>query len=830
MALTRNLVCILIIGLLFSAVTIKAQSSKGKSGNGPGKPAEGFGVITGTLHDATTAEPIAYGNIFLLRIPDSSMVTGAISDTRGRFTLDKLPAGNYILKLRFIGYKTTFIPSINISASNADIQLGEIKLQAKVASLSEVEITSQRSMITNNLDKKVITVDKNMAVGGGTATDIMENIPSVSVDADGNVSLRGNTNITLLIDGKPSSQAGIATSDVLNQIPANAIESIEVITNPSVRYDPDGTSGIINIVMKKKALQGFNGMISGNAGTGDKYNGSLNLNFRQEKFNIFLGADGRMNHMKTSLDNKRTSDYNEIKSVLLQSQSGNMRRDMYNLNGGFDYFVNTRNTLTISIQHRNMSFGSQGNMHNSDYDGNEILQRYFERYTDNTRSVKSNDYTLSYKHLFPQKGREFTNDIIFNTNQMDNGSDIRQQDYSSDGGTSIGIPLLQNNTALNDNNLLTLQGNYVYPKEEAGRIEAGYKAAIRDMKMRYDYSNFNDSTGSFVTREDLKNHYDYKDQIYAIYGLYGNSIGEFEYQAGLRFEQVWTRSKVALDNKEYNSSYSSFYPSLHTQYKLGNEWELQFSYSRRVERPSPRELNPYIDYSDSLNIETGNPALKPEYSNSIELGVEKYWDKSSLSSSLFYDNTHNSVEDISRIGSNNITITMPMNIGKNQSYGVELVGSSNPAKWIRINANLSVFREITGAIPDQNIPGSDRISWSSKLNTTFNPWKDGTLQLIANYSSPTRSSQEFHKEQYYADASFRQDFLKNKLSLTLRLTDIFNTRKFSETTYGNGFTTESRRYRESRVLYIGFQLKINNYNKKIPKDQGSNENGEGDGF
>jgi outer membrane receptor protein involved in Fe transport len=824
--------CIIIIltTIFLPFLTATAQSSEGKSGSGRNGSKEGYGIITGILHDAVTGDRVEYGNIIVLRSSDSSMVTGMITDTKGRFHLEKLLPGKYFIRIQFIGYENKIIPDLKISAQNADIKLGDISIQPKASALSEVEITSEKAMITKNLDKKVIMVDKNMAIGGGTAADVMENVPSVSVDADGNVSLRGNSNITLLIDGKPSSQSGLATSDVLNQIPANAIESIEVITNPSVRYDPDGTSGIINIVLKKKALQGFNGMISGNAGTGDKYNGSLNLNYRQDRFNLFLGADGRMNHMKTSLDNTRTANYSEVIYILKQSQHGSMDRNMYNLSGGIEYFINTRNNLTLSVQHRNMSFDSHGTMLNSNFDGNNNLIRYFERQNDNSRVVNSYDYTLSYKHLFPQKGREYTNDLIYSSNSMNNGSDISQQDFLSQGAEVVGIPLQQQTNAHNNNKTFTAQGNYVYPMNEDGRIEAGYKSAIRDMRMSYDYSNFNDSTHLWEPREELENQYDYTDQLYAIYGLYGNSLGKFKYQAGLRFEQVWTTSKVAQTNTDYNSSYSSFYPSLHTQFVLAKDMELQFSYSRRVERPSPRELNPYIDYSDSLNIETGNPALKPEYANSFELGIEKYWENNSITTSIFYNRTHDGVEDISRMKNNGVTFTMPMNINISTSYGIEITGSSNPAKWLKVNANMSLFRDVVSAIPAENILGTDRLSWSSRLNITFVPWKDAAFQVIGTYNSPTRSSQEYHKEQYYADASFRQDLWKNKLSFSLRLTDVFNTRAFFENTYGNGFTTESRRYRESRVLFAGFQLKINNYNKKLPKDPTNGENSEQDGF
>ena len=616
---------------------------------------------------------------------------------------------------------------------------------------------------------------------------------------------------------------------MLNQIPANAIESVEVITNPSVRYDPDGTTGIINIVLKKKALQGFNGIVSGNAGTGDKYNGTFNLNYRKDKFNVFVGADGRLNHMKTSMESTRTTTSSDASlEVLTQSQSGSMDRNMYSLSGGIDYFLDTRNNITFSVINRNMSFNSTSTTLNNQYDGSDSLLRYFERQNDAMRSINSFDYTLSYKHLFPQKGREYTNDIIYSANQMEAGTDISQQDYFYPGSEPAGDPFLQKNTAFNTNKALTIQGNYIYPMDKNGRIEAGYKAALRDMSMDYIYSYHNDSTG-WVDQEDLKNKYDYTDQLYAVYGIYGNSIGKLKYQAGLRLEQVFTKSKVFQTNTDYNSNYFQLYPSLHTQYDLGKERELQFSYSRRVQRPSPRELNPYVDYSDSLNIETGNPALKPEFATSLELGVQKYWKTSSVTTSIFYNRTKDVVEDITQMQADGVSLTMPMNINTSTKYGMELIGSISPQKWVKINANVSFFQDIMSALPEMNIEGSKLFSWNSRLNLSFFPWKNGSFQLIGNYNAPTRNIQEYHKEQYYADASFRQDFLKNKLSLSMRLTDVFNTRTFYETTSGNGFTTESQRYRESRVFYLGLQMQINNYNKKVFKDSGNGEGGE-DGF
>ena len=819
-----------IFSLLFS-ISLWAQQPAATPGQGSksGGGSPGYGVISGTVNDAVTKEHVEYSSVVLFRSADSSLVTGAITDTKGRFSISNIASGKYYLKIQFIGYENLLIPGLTISSKTADIKIGDISIQPNASALSGVVITSQKAMVSNNLDKKIITVDKSLALGGGTATDVIENVPSVAVDADGNISLRGNANITLLIDGKPSSQSGISASDLLNQIPASAIENVEVITNPSVRYDPDGTSGIINIVLKKKAIQGFNGMVSTNVGTGDKYSGSLNLNYRMNKLNVFAGFDGRMNHMKTSSESTRTSIYEGVQNVLKQSESGSRDWNMLGINGGIDYFINSRNNITVSVQNRNMAFNSDGNRLNSNFNGNDSLLRYFERKTNGSRSMNSMEYSLSYKHLFPQKGREYTNDIIFNTNTMNNVSNTNQQNYTAPGSETIGVPLIQKNDAVNNNKMFTLQGNYTYPMENGGRIETGYKATIRDMSMLYNYFNVN-LAGDLEEQIALKNQYDYTDQLYAVYGIYGNSIKKLKYQAGLRFEQAFTNSKVALTDTSFNTAYSQLYPSLHFQYDLGKQRELQFSYSRRVNRPSPRELNPYVDYSDSLNIRTGNPSIKPEFTTSLELGVMKYWKKGSLTSSAFYRHTTDLVEDISKLQANGVTITMPQNISSSTSYGLEMVGSANPVKWYRLNANVSLYRALTEAIPEMNIQSSDQFSWSSRLNMNFIPWKDASFQLIGTYNSPTRSAQEYRKSQYYADASFRQDFMKNKLSFSLRLTDIFNTRSYASTTYGDNFTSESKWYRDSRILYAGIQFKINNYNKKVPKDYSNGDSQEPDGF
>jgi len=809
-----------------------AQQSGAKPGNKPG--ANGaiarFGVISGALLDELTKDPIEYGSTALYKAKDSTLVTGAISDAKGRFLFNNIAPGRYYLKASFIGYEVKYFSDIVISQQSADVKLGDIAIKSQQSTLSGVEVVAKKALISNNLDKKVITVDKTMALSGGTATDVMQNVPSVAVDADGNVSLRGNSNITLLIDGKPASQAGISASDILNQLPASSIESVEVITNPSVRYDPDGTSGIINIVIKKKALQGFNGMVSGTVGTHDKYNGSLNLNYRANKINFFVGVDARYNINNSSSSSERTSTFGDVVNLLRQTQDGKFNRNALNLSGGIDYTIDTRNNITVSAQNRKMSFDQEGTMVYKNYFGTDSLQRYFDRYSKSNRSINSMNYTLSYKHTFAQKGREFTQDFVYNDNKMNNDQQIDQQDYDVLTFARTGFPQKQLNYALNKNYFFTAQGNYIQPFVSGARVETGYKYSLRNMGMNYDYNNFNNETNAWDPLSYLKNHYDFNEQLFAVYGIYSNSLKKLKYQAGLRYEQVYSDSKVEQTNKTYKNTYHSFYPSLHTQYDLGKGRELQFSYSRRVDRPSPREMNPYVDFSDSLNIRQGNPDLKPEYTNSLELGMLKYWEKYSLTSTAFFRNTSALVEDITRIDSSGITYSMPQNINNSKSYGVEFVASANPYKWLRINGNLSFYQYWVSALPAQYIPETNQFTWSGRLNATFSYSKNGSFQLIGNYASPTSSPQSIRTASYTVDASLRQDFFKSKMSVSLRVTDIFNTRNFNSTTTGLNFTSINKRSFESRVLYAGIQFKINNYNKKAEKTPVNNGDMPEDGF
>jgi len=721
----------------------------------------------------------------------------------------------------------------NIAVESSQLNLGRIELDPEAVNLDEVIVSAEKEMISYNLDKKVISVDKNISSTGGTALDVMQNIPSVSVDANGTVNLRGNSNLTILIDGKPSSLAGISGSDALTQIPASSISSVELVTNPSAKYDPDGTAGIINIVLKKQTQSGMNGIVSLNAGTGDKYNSSLNFNWKNPGINFFASYDGNLNNFQYSGISIRSSNINSGLSTLDQNSDGSNKFMMQNVNLGSDILFDEYNTITLNFRVRSGDFNSKSGMLNNNYDA-DILTKKFDRLSDSKRNFDSYNYNLSYRKTFDIKSQELTADILYSDSKMAAKSDIEQNYYDNIMTDDILSTILQRSNSNNTNKMWVIQSNYVHPYESLGRLETGFKSSIKHTTMHNDYYDFVNS--SWNNNLLSQNYFDYKEQIHGGYLIYTNKLADFNYQFGLRAEQVLINGNLINRNEKFDNNYFSLYPTIHFGYNLSKFDEIQLSYSRRVDRPSNRQLNPFTDFSDSLNIFSGNPKLKPQYINSYELGYSTLIGKTSLTSTLFYKETNDLISTISTLQSNGITTSTYKNIAQSNSYGLELIGSTTLSSWWKLNANLSFFNI---SIKDNSSFGIDQNSnsWTAKINSNMTLWEGIQLQLIGNYSSPSVlimsggfmgtsvTAQTKMKEQYFLDAALRKEFMQGKLALTLRVTDIFNTRNFNSTTSGLNFDTISNRKNDSRIAYLGISYRLGGLTQKQEKPKSRMDEG-----
>ncbi|AFH50148.1 Outer membrane receptor protein [Ignavibacterium album JCM 16511] len=789
--------------------------SQNRQGNFQGMQSNG--KLSGKIIDAQTNQIIEYCNVVLFSYRDSSMVNGTITDREGKFTLSNLRPGMYFLRASYIGYDNQTIDSIRITPNKPEIDLGIIALDEKTIELSNVVVTGEKEVIINNLDKKVINVEKDLTNVGGTAVDVVQNIPSVTVDADGNVSYRGNQNIRILIDGKPSELLGLGSGDVLSNIPASQIESIELVTNPSARYDPEGTGGILNIVLKKRINGGLNGNISLTGGTGDKFNGSLNFNYKLPNVNFFASIDSRIHNADNNGNSYRTNNINNTLSYLDQLSNGTFNHFGHNFTAGLDITPDNYNTYTFSLRYRKFGFDTESLVKTSNLNSQSQLTRYFERSSNAERRMNALQYTLSYKRTFDTKGAELTTDVILSDFKMKRDENFNQLNF--DNSLNPIENLLQKGLSDNKNLQWTIQSNYINPIEDLGRIETGFKVTLKNFNSKNDYLNYDNNSGNWLNDITRKTDFDYKENVYAVYGIYSNKISDFQYQIGIRAEQADVKGTENLTSSTFTNDYFSIYPTVHLVQSLPDQQEVQLSYSRRVERPNNRQLNPYVDRSDSLNISYGNPELKPEYINSIELGYSRIFGKTALTSSIFYRNTNDAITNYTIVNDNGITETTWRNLAKNLSYGLELTLSSSLFDWFRTNTSFTYFKnEFEGL----NISNSD-YSWLAKMNNTFMLSKDFNFQINLNYNAPTIMGQSKMKEQFATDIAMKKDFLDGQLSLTFRVSDLFNTRKWESETIGQNFITSSYRKMESRIAYLGISYRLspnnNRERERRPKDE-----------
>ncbi|MCS7052684.1 MAG: TonB-dependent receptor [Ignavibacterium sp.] len=761
------------------------------------------GTISGQVIDAQTKQKIEYCNVVLLRFRDSSMVSGTITDKEGKFKLENVQPGFYKLRASYIGYETRTLDSVRLTPQRLNLDLGTIALDEKTIDLSNVVVVGEKEVIINNLDKKVINVEKDLTTVGGTAVDVVQNIPSVTVDADGNISYRGNQNIRILIDGKPSELLGLGSGDVLSNIPASQIESVELVTNPSARYDPEGTGGILNIILKKKRDGGLNGNISLTGGTGNKFNGSLNFNYRISSLNFFASIDSRANNTDNNGNSIRENLLGGNNAYLNQVSNGSLNHFGNNISAGVDYIIDDFNTLTFSSRLRSGGFDNTSFVENTTLNSNQIMTRYFQRESDNDRRMNALQNTLSYRRTFSNPGAEFTADIILGNFRMKRDENFRQTNFDLNMNP-LPNPLLQKGLSNNNNIQWTIQANYINPIIDFGRIETGFKISLRNFKSNNDYLNYNYNSNNWIADLTRKTNFDFKENIYAIYGIYSNNYEKFQYQVGIRAEQTNVSGYEKNTTVGFNKNYFSVYPTIHLVQGLPDFQELQLSYSRRVERPHNRILNPYVDRSDSLNISYGNPQLDPEYINSLEFGYSKLFGRAALTSSLFYRYTQNAIMNYTFIRPDGVTETTWKNLAKRLSYGAEITFSSPVFDWLRTNSSFTYFKNEFEGLDISNSSNS----WIGKLNVTYMPSRDFNFQVNLNYEGPNFMGQTKSKEQFSTDIAMKKDFLNGQLSVLFRLSDVFNTRKWESETYGTNFFTTSLRKMESRVAYIGITYRL----------------------
>lgn len=808
-------------GTINAQQLIIPQGGNGQLRNGQNLPQ--IGHVYGKVLDAQSGKPIEFASVALIRLRDSSVVNGMLTKPNGDFSLENLPFGQFNLRINFIGYKP-LLKRITITPQNIEQDLGNFKLTPNIKALKEVEIVGQKSDYTMAIDKKVFNVDRNLVSVGGTAVDVLKNVPAVNVDIDGNVKVRNGTP-TIFIDGKPSTLT-------LEQIPADAIESVELVTNPSAKYDAEGMTGIINIVLKKNKKAGINGMVMGGAGTGDKYNMGANLNIRQNPINFFINYHANQNN---NTGNGTTYRQNFLPDTsFLNQYSNSYSKGLFQFGRiGLDYYIDNRNTLSVS------QALARGHFKNNEALNSEVLnktnakQLSFSR--DNFSEFEFRNYAtqLGYKHSFAKPNKEWTADLNYNINTNQRGGNFTTQ-YYNNASQPLGSPLLQNNNGNGRTSFLTLQTDYSDPISENLKLETGLKATIRDYSSNYNVFDYDRSNRSFQRNDSLSTDYTYQEKIYAAYLTLANQIKNFGYQVGLRAEQYVYAGQIPSKKQTFNptSARPGLFPSIYLSQKLPKEQELQLNYSRRVNRPNFFQLIPYRDYSDPQNQREGNPGLKPEYTNSFEFSYLKTIQNSSLLATLYFRNTNDLITAFSSPIGRDTLLTKYINANTVNSYGAELTAKTQLLRIWDLTANLNLYQTtLKGAVGQTSLNNSG-FSWFGKLNTDLKLPKNLTFQVNATYQAPSiivqgggggrgfgappPTAQGTIKGFSGVDIALRKDFLKNRAaSLTLSLSDVFNTRQYETNTQSPAFAQDFIRKRESRILRLNFNYRFGKFDNQL---------------
>ncbi|MHA8096084.1 TonB-dependent receptor domain-containing protein [Aquirufa antheringensis] len=739
----------------------------------------------------------------------AALVTGTIGNEKGKFTMEVAP-GVYDLLVESIGYEALKMTNQSFTSST---NLGIITVKESNQTLNEVVVKGQKASMELNLDKRIFNVGTDLANKGATASEILGNLPSIQVDPEGAIKLRGSDNVRILIDGKPSTLAGINGSSGLQSLQGNLIDKVEIITNPSARYEAEGMAGIINIVLKKNQNQGFNGAIETTTGYPENFGGTAIVNYRKNKFNFFINygvfyrrTPGRGSIYQEVYTGKQTN-------ILEQRSQNNVTGLVNNVRGGADYFFNDKTILTASYIFRRTDVQRITDFNYLDYRGN-VFNLYSDTYRqqDEKEAEPNGEYALTFKKSFAKKGKEFSADLRYLDYWERSDQTYTQNGKKADGSVFPELSKVQK--ALNDEfeRQWILQADYVNPIGKEAKIEMGVRTSFRNMINDYIVTEQQPS-GVFTVIPGLRNVFNYKENISAAYVIFGNKMKQFSYQFGLRAETTDIQTELEQTGEKNPRNYANLFPSAHFTYTITPDNSFQLSYSRRVRRPTYNDLSPFVTFSDNRNFFSGNPNLNPEFTNSFDLGNVRYFDKGSVSSSLYYRHTLGKIDRFRSVDTSGFAKTLPVNLSDQQSMGIEIASSYTFTKAYKADLSINAFRAITDATNINAAFKSDTYSWFVRHSSRI---KLGAVdfQVRANYEAPQQTPQGTRGYIAWADFSASKDILQGNGTLSLSILDLFSSRinryesRFLEPTDGSGFYTRGESQGRLTSLNLTFNYRF----------------------
>ena len=798
--------------ILFVLILTPLYANAQQRQQGYGGNIEG-GIISGNVIDSVSKAPIEYANIVVLSIKDSSVMTGTVTDTRGNFTIQKVPFGRHFLDVRFIGFKNQRF-TIELSPQKKSIDLGTIKLRSSAVNLDNVVVEGTRNPVTYQIDKKVIDVDQLGTTISGNAAEVLENVPSVSVDIEGNVSLRGSTNFTVLIDGRPSV---MDAQDILEQIPATSIQSIEIITNPSAKYDPEGTAGIINIILKKRQNLGLSGVVNGNAGINDKYGGDFLFEYKTSSVNYNFGLD--YNRRIFPGTRRQENIYRLPSNTSYLNYDGTMEwgRTSYGIRGGLDFNLSENDLLSFGGRYRNGEHQRNSSLSYTQWSTDFPDKNFYRSLIESNRNGQSYAINSNYQHKFKTEGHQVSAEFFFGRHNSDENSLTRRLDAGivTDGTKT---------TESGPENEYRGKLDYVLPLGEKNKLEAGYQGEAELTTETNGLYTYDSTSENFIFEPLFSNTNKYNRTEQAVYSIYSDEWGNFGLQGGLRGEYTYQTTNIQEKNEYFKIDRWDLFPSLHSSFKFGGGSQLMASYTRRIDRPRGWFLEPFITWVDANNVRKGNPGLEPEFIDSYDAGIQTFFGKVNFSTDLYYRITQNKIEHVRSVypETENVTLTTFENIGKDYSLGTEFMLIYDPLEFWDMNVmgNLYDYR-VRGKLYGESFDRNS-FNWNLRMNNVFKVTKTTAFQVNGRYNSPTVSSQGRSEGFFSADLAVKQDFMDRQLSLTLQVRDVLGTAKHEFTSTSPDLYSYQYFNRESPVVMLNIKFNFNNYKQKNQGEQPDN--------
>jgi outer membrane receptor protein involved in Fe transport len=764
--------------------------------------------VSGTVVEKDTKSPIEYATVEILSQEGGRQIAGTTSNASGKFVLENIPLGNYELKCSFIGFEMSVPCRFTIDRNNQILNLRILELAESSLNLNEIVVTGQKSTYINKIDRKVFNVGTDLMSASSSVGDLMQNIPSVQVDIDGTVSLRGSENVQILINGRPSSMMGTANrANILQQIPANSVEKIEVITNPSAKYKPDGASGIINIVMKKERKKDVNGTVSANVGNADRYNSTLSLNYNPGKINIFAAYGIRFDDRSRYNYNDRTKTNPNTGEITVINQNTNSTANPVShlLRAGIDLEINKKSAIHIEGSYTYMDFLRLDNTPNI-YRNNDDTTNYYIRYRHDNEYQKDAEMSAVYEYNFGEDHNLTVDYTCSSAKEMEDNK------YTSQYIFPFGYETKDNTLIWQDELENLIRANYTRPLSENSKIDIGTEIELDRADMNYHAENW--TNNAWVTDKSKTSHFIFNEDIYAIYGTYEATLGKFGLMGGLRTERAYIKSRLISTDTVIPNNYFNIFPTLHTYYKLDENNELQLNYSLRINRPEGDDLNPFPEYKDPLNVQSGNPYLNPEKIHSIEFGYQLKEKSTTLIATLYYRNIFNRMTEISHFINDSVMWTTKENMSSNQSSGFEFIANSAIGKWANINFNANIFYNTIDASDLGYGSNKSDVSWYASLNGNFNISKNLMAQLNSRYKGKTLTPQGHQEPSFILNLGAKYDLFQKKISVLFTISDLLNTYKSVTTINTPELKERVERKRPSQIFYIGFTYNFGSPVKK----------------